>query len=1023
MGARRVERSSMFKGRTRLIAIVTLVTLGMLAAVTQLGVPAAVAAGPAYDGPTTLATGPAFFGPAPNPFPYCENPTYFDPFPENENPIGRIDVTGSPNASVETNGITMTFELTGEGAPDTQYPGFFPEGADGGPGDQPKGIEMASDDAAVIALSEPLFYTQWIFTDVDRANEGFFVTPTWTSAPGQIALFGGDSNFDFTGSTAAQAVFNDTDTVSQDSEALEGRVQVDVLGASTGLTLLRDTGSGQSGFAVGGGCEPLGVAKEVTSGPTWNGTSYDVTYTIRVRNNLPSTATIGADVDAALAAAASGLSTGTPVGIELTNLTLQDLLADTAFGTVTVVTNTNTSGLIETNPAYDGVNDVDLVLAGETIPAETEEEFVLVVQYTPDAAGPLGAVCSPYTLTNQAIVGGTADGVDVLDESDDGADPDPGVDNNAGGVDDPSPVAFECPVAPPASLEIVKTVVAGPAGTCPSFDEGIVGAGAPLEVELGASITYCISVRNPSTVDIDNVVVSDPQAPASFTGAIGTLAAGADETVSFDLVVDPNTPTTNTASVTGTDPGGGDLPPVEDPAVIVPAPINPAIDLSKTVVAGDGDCAAAVEGVDERVVGEVGDAIIWCFVVTNTGDVALTNVLFNDGPAGIVDRNLIDGEVPPILAVGDSVTFDLEGTIPAGGVDNVATVSGTPATPDGTPIPNVPDVDDTDDAAIADIAMTLQKQVVAGENGDCAAASELTTVNVGTMVTYCFTVTNTGSVRLLVTEIEDVTLNLTVPIPAASQVLAPGDTVTVSVSAVAAVDLVNTATTTGIPVDENDTPIPNAPRPTPEDPAEVDTLEANISIVKSNSASGPQPVASVVTYTLLIANAGPDAAQNVVVVDSLPAGLAIVTMPTNADWDCTSASDREFTCTKLTELATDETSTLSYGAQILDAAPSNTALVNTATVSSDTPDPDPSDNEDTESVTKLPPQAPPEQIVPITQVPPGPPGPPNPQLPSPEPPTVPPLVVTGAQSALLASAAVLLAMLGGVFFVGGRRQS
>lgn len=1016
------------RGRARKSVVAVAAAAGLVLAAVQVAPARAEAAGPPYSGPPTAATGPAYFGPAPNPFPYCENPTYFDPFPENVSPIGRIDVTGSPNAAVTNDAITMEFELTAEGDPGGQYPGFFPFGGDGSPGDQPKGVEMASDDGATIRLSEPLFYTQWVFTDVDRANEGFFVTPTWSDpgTPGQVGVFGGDANFDFTGTSPTVAVFNDTDTVAQDSEAIEGRVQVDFLGGLQEITILRDTGSGQSGFAIGGGCSPIGVAKEVTSGPNWNGTGFDVTYTIRVRNNLPSTTTLAADVAAAVAAAASGTSAGTPIGIDLVGLELDDLLTDAAFSSINVVSNTNTSGNVATNPGYDGQTDTDLILAGDAVPPETEEEFVVTVQYVPDGSGPVGATCgAPYQITNQATLSGVANGADVVDLSDEGLDPDPGVNNGGGSPDDPTIVTFPCPPLEDPVLQIVKTVVEAPA-PCPPFAAGVPGDGPALSVAPGSTVTYCIAVGNSGLGAATSVVVTDPMAPPGFDGTIGDLAAGADDnSLSFDLVVDATTTVLNTATVNGAGPGGALLP-VDDTALIEVSAIPlPAVSLTKTVVRAAEGCAAAVEGVDELVVGEAGDPIIWCFVVTNTGDVDLADIIFNDAPAALsnVDLLAVHGGGAASLAPASAISFELASSIPAGGLVNVATVDGAAANPDGTLIVGIPRVDDENDASVDAAALDLQKQVVAGAAGDCALAGELATVDLGDPVTYCFTVTNTGNVDVLITEIVDTTLGLVVPVPAADQILTPNDVVVVSIAAASTGDLVNTASTLGIPVDDTGAPIPGAPTLEPEDIAEVDTLSANISVVKTVGNPGPVLANTRVEYSLEIANAGPDPAQAVSLVDTLPTGLSLEILPEDPDWACTGGTDLTvLECAKATPLGVGESVTLTYFVRVGPTAPLAIDLVNTVVVTSTTPDPDPSDNTDTGITRRI--ELPPDETIPtiafppptITNPPPNPPSVPNPVV-------APPLATTGAPSTRLATGSTLLVMLGATLWVTGRRRS
>jgi uncharacterized repeat protein (TIGR01451 family) len=1258
------------------LALVLTAAVAVFAVSLQLGT-RADAAGPPYSGPPTEPTGPAYFGPAPNPVPYCENPTYFDPFPENVNPIGRIDVDGAPNASVTTDGITMSFELTAEGAPGTQYPGFFPEGADGGAGDQPKGVEMASDDAATVTLSEPLFYTQWVFTDVDRSNEGFDVTPIWTdpATPGQVAVFGGDANFDFTGTTINLAQFNDTDQAGQPSESINGRVQVDFLGAVQSLTMVRDTGSGQSGFAVGGGCSPIGVAKEVTAGPTWNGSSFDVTYTIRVRNNLPSTATLTADVNAALAAAASGTSAGTPAGIDMTNIQLTDLLTDGAFASVTVESLTNTSGNITVNDSYDGDGDVNIIAAGEVVPAESEEEFVIELQYTPDAAGALGDTCAAeYELLNSAAGSGTASGVEVTDLSDEGVDPDPGVDNGDGGNDDPTVVTFSCPPLDDPALEIVKTVVAGPGGTCPDFAGGVAGDGAALSVSDGETVTYCISVRNTGAGDASNVVVTDPMAPASFDGAIGDLAAGVEAApLSFDLVVaDGQTPLQNTATAAGDGPNGA-LTPVTDTALIQISLLpDPVLEIVKTVIAGPGgtcpDFAGGVAGDGTPLDANVGDTVTYCISVRNTGAGDATNVVVADpiapasfdgtigdlaagaeapalsfdlvldspgqlantagavgdgpnGPVGpVTDTALVDVSdlPPPVLEIVKTVVAGPGGTCPdfAGGVagdgtpldanvgdtvtycisvrntgagDATNVVVADPIAPasfDGTigdlaagaeaaalsfdlvldsvgqlantagvvgDGPNGP-LGPVTDTALVDVSeapapiLAIVKTVVAGPNGTCpdfaagvAGDGTALDVNVGDTVTYCVAVQNSGNAEATSVTVSDpmapgpidlgtipaggeaagsydvlvesdtapqntatatgngpngpvgpvtdtAIIEVAAPVPSVTIIktvvpaggdcattqdvvddevvanagdpviwcyvvtnngntpladvlvtdtpvgftnvdlltthaagipsLGVGDVVTFQVDGtIPAGGLASTATVVGEASEPDGTLIAGIAPVQDDNDAGVDELSANVSLTKSVSDAGPVPAGTVVTYTLVVSNAGPDAAEDVVIVDMLPTGVRIATLPDTAGWACSSVSATELQCARGEAMASGASETLTYTATVTGGADVLVDLVNTATVTTSTSDPDPTNNEDTDITTR---SAPPVTVPAQPEDP----GPFTPQ----EPPSVPaapvpspPLAITGSQSSLLVSIAAAFLTLGGMLAIGARR--
>jgi len=724
--------------------------------------PQAVAGGPPYDGQQTSATGPAFFGPAPNPVPYCENPTYFDPFPENIAQVGRLDVNPAANeASVTTNGITMNFNVTAEGNPGGQYPGFFGDAPINveptdviSANDQPKGVEMASDDQAIVTLVDangdpaPLFYSQWVFTDVDRANEGFFITPTYTD-PGfnnQIAIFAGEVDFTFDGTTPTTAAFNDTDTEGQDSEDIEARVQVDVLGAVTGISMVRDTGSGQSGFAVGGGCEAAGAAKAVVSGPTWNGSSFDVTYELRLRNNLPSGASVGADVLAAQLAAAASTSTGSPTGIDLVDVQLEDDLSDPAFTDISVVSISNPGiapqGQLPLNLAYNGLADTELLLDGAQVEASTNELIVLEVQYTPDlATGNWDDCTAGYDYLNQSVVSGSAANVAVQDESDNGINPDPGVGNGNDRVDDPTIVNFPCP---PASLQIVKTVVPGPNGDCPAAEDGIVGLGIPLNVANAGTVTYCVSVLNPGASPVTSVVVTDPQNP-NGDEAIGSIPGGSSSSFSYDVVVDQQTEETNTATAIGVGPEGA-LGPVSDPAIIaVGAPPQPILQIVKTVVAAGVDCpdfAGGTQGAGAPLGVTEGDTVTYCISVRNGGLSDLVDVTVSDAQAPASFDGVV-GSLAPGQEVNLSYTLDVTA---ATDVVNVASVVGFDVL--GT------QANDTDDAVISisaqlDPVLEIVKTVVAGPAGDCPAFAAGVNglgpslpVLFGDIVTYCISVNN-----------------------------------------------------------------------------------------------------------------------------------------------------------------------------------------------------------------------------------------------------------------------------------------
>jgi uncharacterized repeat protein (TIGR01451 family) len=117
---------------------------------------------------------------------------------------------------------------------------------------------------------------------------------------------------------------------------------------------------------------------------------------------------------------------------------------------------------------------------------------------------------------------------------------------------------------------------------------------------------------------------------------------------------------------------------------------------------------------------------------------------------------------------------------------------------------------------------------------------------------------------------------------------------------------------------------------------------ADLSVVKTATSTPAIPGTSI-SYRLVVRNAGPDAAINARVTDALPAGLTFQ----SASPGC-AASGQNVTCT-LGNLAAGGSQTFTVTASVdsqLDAG----ELTNTATTSSETPDPKPSDNTSTTRV-------------------------------------------------------------------------
>ena len=399
------------------------------------------------------------------------------------------------------------------------------------------------------------------------------------------------------------------------------------------------------------------------------------------------------------------------------------------------------------------------------------------------------------------------------------------------------------------------------------------GAASPGDI-----VTYTLNVENTGNVTLDPISVTDPLSGLSaITCPATTLAPGDDTdcTATYTLTqtdVDAGS-VINTATATGTPPTGPDVSDI-DPATVDLTP-DPDVTLVKTGSLADTNA----DGVDSE-----GDVITYTFNVENTGNVTLDPIAVTDPLPGLSAITCPVTSLAPGADTDCTATYTLTQTdIDTGQVDNTATATGTP--------PTGPDVTDTDDETIpltADPDITLDKTgSLADTNGDSIDSE-------GDIVTYTFTVENTGNVTLDPIAVTD-------PLPGLSAItcpattLAPGNdtdctaTYTLTQTDIDAGSVINTATATGTP--------PTGPDVTDIDPATVDlTPDPAVTLVKTGSLAdtdgdGVDSEGDIVTYTFTVENTGNVTLSTVGVTDPLT-GLSAITCPTTTlapgdDTDCT----------------------------------------------------------------------------------------------------------------------------------------
>ena len=379
-------------------------------------------------------------------------------------------------------------------------------------------------------------------------------------------------------------------------------------------------------------------------------------------------------------------------------------------------------------------------------------------------------------VTNQA----TADGTDplggpVTDDSDDPAD--------VTSDDDPT----NTPIAQLPELSIIKTS---------SLDLGVDGV-----VSVGDVITYTYTVTNTGDVTVFDVSVNESAANFTGTGVLPTpvyVSGGTDEDGDADLedmIVGAGTivysatyaitqddinagVVTNQATADGTDPNGDPVTDdSDDPAdgtsnddpTDTTIPQNPELSITKT--------SSLDLGVDGVV--SVGDVITYTYTVTNTGDVTVFDVSVNESAANFTGTGVLptpvyvsggtdeDGDADyddMIVGLGTivySATYAItQDDIDAGVVTNQATADGTdplggPVTDDSDDPADVTSDDDPTDTTIPQdpsLAITKTSSLDLGVDG---------VVSVGDVITYTYTVTNTGDVTVFDVSVNESAANFT----------------------------------------------------------------------------------------------------------------------------------------------------------------------------------------------------------------------------------------------------------------------
>jgi len=388
--------------------------------------------------------------------------------------------------------------------------------------------------------------------------------------------------------------------------------------------------------------------------------------------------------------------------------------------------------------------------------------------------------------------------------------------------------------------------------------------------------TYVIT--NSGMVGLVNVEITDDQfGPIGCN--ISELSPGSSITCSYNglAVLGPNV---NTATVSAEGPHG-QIATSTDSAHYLGVARNPSISIEKLTNGDDADLAPGPSIAE-------GEEVQWSFIVTNDGNVDLTQITVMDDVLGLISCPQAD------LSPGQSFTCNMQGIAVVGQHQNTATVS---AEDQGIVVSNS---DSSHYWGMTIPSIEIQKLTNGVDADDPPGPSIL----VGDPVEWTFIITNTGSIGLTQVALNDDVLGaITCPVAE----LAPGETTTCTLSGSAAYGQhVNTAVVTaqsteGLSAESSDSshyfgePLP----------PEI-SLEKFTNGVDADDPPGPQIIeGDPIVWTFLIANTGPVEVSEIILTDDV---LGLISCP-------------------VSELAPGETTTCSFSGTAVYGPHQNTATV------------------------------------------------------------------------------------------------
>ncbi|MDO4322187.1 MAG: DUF5979 domain-containing protein [Lachnospiraceae bacterium] len=390
------------------------------------------------------------------------------------------------------------------------------------------------------------------------------------------------------------------------------------------------------------------------------------------------------------------------------------------------------------------------------------------------------------------------------------------------------------------------------------------------EYGLGDTVEYKLTVKNDGNVDLTDVKVEDDHFGKAAEGskelpaAIDKLAVGDSVTFRYTYTIkesdlNDDKTLTNTATATGEDPEGNEVKDEDDETVSTGGRL-PKIKVEKEVIERDDK---------EKVEYSLGEKVEYKVIVTNTGNVTLTDVEVTDDHFEEVLEG--SGELPATietLAPGESKEFRYSYTVKEEDLGkqlrwmkNTAKASGKdPKNPDDP----VEDEDDEDVVIEKRSPHLTVKKVTTSTPGDGKRYAA------GETIEYEITVTNDGNVTLKNISVEDELTGDKWTVKALDPIQSEKFTTshTVTVDEAKAGTVLNVATAAA--EDPNDPDNPPTPEPgKDEEPTKYPHLTVTKKAVSTPKDGEKYAAGETIKYEITVTNDGNIDLENVRVEDKL----------------------------------------------------------------------------------------------------------------------------------------------------------